>query len=115
VDSACEPPDQDQLARRADDLIHRAELARTDGWDEYRHLWSHGEVVGAALLLDDDAELQRSGETKLSAMERWAFDLWGMTGGQADTNAGLSRTRAWFESVHAGTDRPLTHQPPATR
>jgi hypothetical protein len=110
-----EPPSQDQLAQHADDLIYRANLVLKYGWDEYRHLWSGGEVLGAALVLHDDAQLQRSGETTLSAMERWAFDLWGITGAQADTNAGLPRTRAWFESVRAGIDRPLTHQPPAAR
>ncbi len=80
--SLFEPPDQDQLARHADDLIHRANLVRRHGWDEYRHLWSCGEVLGTALVLGDDAELQRCGETTISALERWAFDLWGITGGQ---------------------------------
>lgn len=99
--SIFEPPDQTQLARHADDLICRAALVRTDGWDQYRHLWSCGEVIGTALVLGDDAELQRSGETRISALERWAFDLWGITDGQADTDAGLSRTRAWFDSIRA--------------
>lgn len=113
--SIFEAPDQDQLKRHAADLIHRAELVRNHGWDEYRHLWSRGEVIGAALVLDDDAELQRCGETTISAMDRWAFDLWGITGGQADTDAGLPRTRAWFASVWAGMDALSTHQPPAGR
>ncbi len=72
-----ESPDKDQLARYADNLMHRANLVRTDGWDQYRHVWSCGEVIGTALILDDDAELQRCGETTISALERWAFDLWG--------------------------------------
>jgi hypothetical protein len=97
--SIFEPPDKDQLARYANDLIHRANLVRKDGWDQYRHVWSRGEVIGTALILGDDAELQRCGETTISALERWAFDLWGMTGGQADTNAGLPRTLAWFDSI----------------
>jgi hypothetical protein len=101
-----EPPDENKLARHADDLVHRAQLVRRDGWDQYRHLWSCGEVIGTALVLGDDAELQRCGETTNSALERWAFDLWGMTGGQADADAGLLRTRAWFESFLA--DFPLT-------
>lgn len=74
--SIFEPPDQARLARHADDLICRAALVRRDGWDQYRHLWSCGEVVGAALVLSDDAELLRCGETTISALERWAFDLW---------------------------------------
>lgn len=110
-----EPPDQDQLARHADDLIHRAQLVDTDGWDEYRHLWSRGEVIGTALVLGDSAELQRCGETTLSALERWAFDLWGIIGGEADTDTGVPRTRAWFDSVRAGIDVPPTHLRPATR
>lgn len=94
-----EPPDKDQLAGHADDLIHRANLVRRDGWDQYRHVWSCGEVIGTALVLGDDAELQRCGETTMSVLERWAFDLWGITGGQADVDAGLPRTRAWFDSL----------------
>jgi hypothetical protein len=96
-----EPPDQDQLARHAKDLIHRANLVRKDGWDQYRHVWSCGEVIGTALVLGEDTELQRCGETTISALERWAFDLWGITGGQSDVDAGLLRTRAWFDSIRA--------------
>ncbi len=99
--SICEPPDQDQIARHADDLIHRANLVRNHGWGEYRHRWSCGEVLGTALVLGDDAELQRCGETTISALERWAFDLWGITRGQSDVDAGLTRTRAWFDSIRA--------------
>lgn len=98
--SIFEPPDQHQLARRADDLIHRANLVDEHGWDEYRHLWSCGEVLGVALVLGDD-ELERCGETPISVMERWAFDLWGITGGQSDVDAGLTRTRSWFDSIRA--------------
>lgn len=108
-----EPPDKDKLARYADDLIHRANLVRRHGWDEYRHLWSCGEVIGTALVLGDDAELQRCGESTISALDRWAFDLWGITGGHADADAGLPRTRAWFDSVRA--DVSPTYPPPATR
>ena len=97
--SIFEPPDKDRLTRHADDLIHRANLVRRHGWDEYRHRWSCGEVLGTALVLDDDAEFQRCGETTTSALARWAFDLWGVTGGQADTDSGWPRTRAWFNSI----------------
>lgn len=94
-----EPPDRAQLARHAEDLIHRANLVRTGGWDQYRHVWSCGEVIGTALVLGDGHELERHGETTISALKRWAFELWGITGGQADTDAGLQRTRAWFGSI----------------
>jgi hypothetical protein len=95
------PPDENKLARRADDLVHRAHLVRRAGWGQYRRLWSCGEVIGTALVLGDDTELQRCGQTRHSALLRWAFDLWGMTGGQADAEAGLLRTRAWFDSIRA--------------
>ncbi|MET4429070.1 hypothetical protein [Mycolicibacterium sp. 624] len=104
--SIFEPPDQGQVTRHVEDLIHRANLVRRGGWHQYRHVWSCGEVIGTALVLDDDAELQRCGETTISALERWAFDLWGITDGQADTDAGLPRTRAWFGSLPA--DIPST-------
>lgn len=102
MSSIFDPPDQDQRARHAYDLMQRANLVRRDGWDEYRHVWSCGEVIGTALILgDDDAELQLCGETRISALERWAFDLWGLTAGQSDVDAGLQRTRAWFDSIRA--------------
>lgn len=110
-----EPPNQDQLARHVDDLIHRANLVLRHGWDEYRHLWSCGEVLGTSLVLGDDAELHRHGETTVSALDRWAFDLWGIAGGQADTDAGLPRTRGWFDGIRTGMDIPPTSQRPATR
>lgn len=99
--SIFDPPDKDQLARRADDLIRRCRLVRRHGWSDYRHRWSCGEVLGAALVLGDDAELQRRGETTISALERWAFDLWGLTGGQSDVETGFRRTRACFDSIRA--------------
>ena len=110
-----EPPSRDQLAQHADDLMYRAKLVRRYGWDEYRYLWSCGEVLGTALVLGDDAVLHRCGETMISALDRWAFDLWGITGGQADSDNGLARTRAWFDSIRAGMDIPATHLRPAAR
>ncbi len=101
MSSIFDPPDPDQVTRHADDLIQRANLVRRDGWDQYRHLWSRGEVIGTALVLHDDAELLRCGETAVSALERWAFDLWGITGGQSDVDSGLLRTRTWFDSIRA--------------
>jgi len=101
MSSVFEPPDPAQLTRHADGLIRRATLVRRDGWGQYRHLWSCGEVIGTALVLSDDAELQLCGETTVSALERWAFNLWGITGGQSDVDSGLLRTRAWFDSIRA--------------
>ena len=83
-----EPPDQDQLARRADDLRHRAALVRRYGWDQYRSRWSTGEVLGVAL---------------------WAFTLWGIAGGEDDVAAGLPATLAWFDALR---DQATGPQPP---
>lgn len=72
---------------------------RVRGWESYRRLWSTGEVIGVALLLADDGELTALGESGHSALERWAFDLWGLDRGQADVDNGFSATRRWFEGL----------------
>ena len=92
------PTDEDR-ARRAADLLHRAGLARTYGWDEYRSVWSTGEVAGVAALLGRDDVLAGIGETVQSTWERWAFDLWGVDDGQADVAAGCPATRDWFAAT----------------
>jgi hypothetical protein len=46
------PTDADRDRRRAD-MIKRARLVRAHGWDDYRAVWSTGEVVGVAALLGD--------------------------------------------------------------
>lgn len=99
------PPDQDQLARRADDLRHRAALIRRYGWDQYRSRWSAGEVLGVALVLDDQAELWRRFATTESALATWAFTLWGIARGEGDVAAGLPATRAWFDALRAQATR----------
>ena len=101
-----EPPDQDQLARRAGDLQRRAALVRRYGWDQYRGRWSTGEVLGVALVLDDQAELRRRFATTESALATWAFTLWGIAGGEADTAAGLPATRAWFDGLRDQATAP---------
>lgn len=110
-----EPPSPEQLASRADDLIHRATLVRNDGWADYRQLWSYGEILGVALVLDDKQELDQCGESVLSALERWAYDLWGITEGQADADLGSLRTRAWFDCLRSELGTLFSHQPPTTR
>lgn len=55
-----------------------------------------GEVVGVAALLNDVDTLSAMDETLHSAWSRWAFDLWGMTDGQADVDNGCRETRRWF-------------------
>ncbi|MEB3062494.1 hypothetical protein [[Mycobacterium] zoologicum] len=100
-----EPPDRERLARRADDLRQRAALVRRCGWDQYRHRWSSGEVLGVALVLDDQAELHGRGETTDSALSTWAFTLWGIVCGESDTAAGLPFTRAWFDAIRCQATR----------
>jgi hypothetical protein len=55
------PPDVDRDRRRAD-LINRARLVRAHGWDDYRVVWSSGEVVGVAALLGDHDILEELDE-----------------------------------------------------
>lgn len=87
--------DGDRARLRAELLAPAAEV-RANGWESYRGIWSIGEVVGVAVVLADHAELAALGETEQSALERWAFDLWGLDGGQADVDAGCEETREWF-------------------
>lgn len=89
------PTDEDRVQLRAD-LLSRARQVRTSGWEPYRGIWSSGEVVGVAALLGEHNELAALGETVQSALERWAFDLLGLDGGQADVDNGCEGTRGWF-------------------
>lgn len=90
------PTDEDRAQLR-DDLLARAAQVRANGWESYRGIWSTGEVVGVAVVLADHAELAALGETEQSALERWAFDLFGLTRGQADVVNACEHTRQWFE------------------
>lgn len=92
------PTDGDRTRLRAE-LLARAAQVRANGWESYRGIWSTGEVVGVAVVLADDAELAALGETEQSALERWAFDLWGLQRGPADVANGCRRTREWFQDV----------------
>lgn len=92
------PTDKDRARLRAG-LLARAAQVRAKGWESYRGLWSAGEVIGVATLLGEHGELTALGETLQSAWERWAFDLWGLDGGQADVENGCEATRQWFLDV----------------
>ncbi len=72
------------------------------GWAPYRAVWSTGEVIGVAALIADHGELTAIGESLQSAWERWAFDLWGLNGGQVDVDNGCERTREWFLDAARG-------------
>ena len=84
------------LQYRRDDLVARCRAVRADGWDNYRYVWSTGEVVAVAYLLDSGDVLTEMSEDENTVLRRWAHDLWGIRGGEADETAGLTRTRKWF-------------------
>lgn len=92
------PTDEDRAQLRAN-LVTRAAEVRENGWDSYRGIRSTGEVVGVAVVLADHAELAALGETEQSALERWAFDLWGLQRGPADVANGCQGTREWFQNT----------------
>ncbi len=50
---------EDLLEHRRDDLVARSRAVRADGWDNYRYVWSTGEVVAVAYLLDSRDVLRR--------------------------------------------------------
>lgn len=102
------PTDADRVRLRAE-LLTRAALVRTNGWEPYRKVWSTGELIGVAVLLESDAELAALGETVRSAWSRWAFHLWGFDGGQADVENGREATRQWFldAATELGTDSEM--------
>lgn len=90
------PPTAEERDHRRADLLHRAALVQADGWDDYRATWSTGEVVAVAALLGAHDELTALDETLQTAWERWAFDLWGLAGGQSDVDDDCRATRRWF-------------------
>lgn len=92
-------PTAAEVDRRASDLIDRAQLIQELGWDDYRHTWSSGEVSGTALVLGDLDVLADTHDTEESALQTWAANLWGVDGGQRDTDNGLPRTRDWFYAL----------------
>jgi hypothetical protein len=89
-------PTDAERERLHDDLLHRAELVRTRGWNDYRAVWSTGEVVGVAALPGANDILGELDETLQSVWARWAFDLSGLTDGQANVDDNYKQTRRWF-------------------
>lgn len=107
-------PTDDDRARLRADLLARAGQVRATGWEPYHGLWSTGEVIGVALLLGDHAELAALGETVQSALERWAFDLWGLDGGQADVDDGCEETRecgSWMRHTSSAARKRCANDP----
>lgn len=101
---AMRPSDAENTARRAD-LVGRARAVRAHGWDDYQYVWSSGEVAGVAYLLDDQDILRDADETADTVLNRYACELFGITGGHADIAAGHPDTRAWFD--HARQEAEL--------
>ena len=89
------PPDVDR-DRCCADLINRARLVRAHGWDDYRAVWSSGEVVGVTVLLGDHDILEEFDESLQTVWARWVFDLWGLGDGQADVDDNGRQSRRWF-------------------
>ena len=56
-----EKPAETDRDRRRTDLVARAGLVRAHGWEDYRAVWSTGEVVAVAALLGDHAVLDELG------------------------------------------------------
>ena len=109
IDSFWHGPGDAGRYRRADEIVHRAVLVRRDGWDEYRYTWSAGEVAAVAYVLQSFPLLAEIGETSESVVSRWAFDLYGMTGGEEERTAGFPMTRAFFAAI---VDRLEMDEPP---
>ncbi|MFC9965203.1 hypothetical protein ACFVH4_13270 [Nocardia ignorata] len=47
-------------------------------------MWSTGETVGVALLLEDDAVLDEMGDSRRDVLSRYAYDLFGRRAGDAE-------------------------------
>ncbi|GGK69229.1 hypothetical protein [Nocardia camponoti] len=96
------PPSEEKRDQKRRDLLARARTIKSKGWDDYQYVWSTGETVGVALLLNDDAVLAEMGETQRDVLSRWAYDLFGQKDGSADEAADFARTADWFANARAG-------------
>lgn len=97
-------PDDAGRAQIRKDLVRRARTVRRHGWDDYQYVWSSGEVAGVAYLLQDDAFMGEISETDETVLSRYAYDLFGLRGGNQERSAGWTETRAWFETARAELD-----------
>ncbi|GAB2657878.1 hypothetical protein [Nocardia goodfellowii] len=105
------PSDADRTALR-DTLVERAVAVRQHGWDDYREVWTPGEMAGVAYLLQDSALLEELDEHEGSVLTRFAGALYGFAGARKEIESGLVETQAWFAAARAelatrssGTDR----------
>lgn len=97
-------PSDAERQHRANDLIGRARLVRAHGWDAYRYTWSTGEVAGVAMILDDNAILHDVAEDESAALSTWSANLWGIAGGEADSENGYERTRCWLSELRVALE-----------
>ncbi|GAC62396.1 MULTISPECIES: hypothetical protein [Gordonia] len=89
------------LVELREDLIARCHLVRERGWGSFIAAWSTGYVVVVAYLLRDTHVMDDLGEDAESVCARWAFDLFGFVGGEADRPNGWGRTAAWLAETQA--------------
>ncbi|MEV6071937.1 winged helix-turn-helix domain-containing protein [Nocardia sp. NPDC052001] len=90
--------ERDDLRRR---LVARAWKVREEGWEAYQLVWSAGEVAGIALILEDRPILAAAGESESTVLRRYAYDLFGVHGGQREEADGFPETYEWFEHARA--------------
>ncbi|GAB2451808.1 hypothetical protein [Nocardia tengchongensis] len=98
-------PSPDERDARREDLLRRARLVRESGFDDYRLIWSSGEVAQVAYLLRDHDELTSMGETTATVLGTLAADLFGYRDGRAEIEAGHPETLRWLEELHRELDR----------
>lgn len=98
-----EPSDADRVALRTA-LVERALAVKEHGWDDYRTVWSLGEVADVAYLLNDTELLEELDEHEGSVLTRYAGNLYGFNGARKDIAAGLVDTQAWFAAARAELD-----------
>ncbi|WP_327139255.1 hypothetical protein [Nocardia sp. NBC_01327] len=104
---ARQPSDADRAALQTT-LIERAVAVKQHGWDDYRDVWSAGEVAGVAYLLGDVALLEELEEHEGSVLTRFAGDLYGFQGARKEIASGLTGTQAWFADARKKLDRATT-------
>ncbi|MBC7301050.1 MAG: hypothetical protein H5T78_08850 [Nocardia sp.] len=101
IEEMYNPPSEEKRNRRRRDLLARARTIQCDGWDDYQYVWSTGETVGVALVLNDDTVLSEMGESRRDVLSRYAYDLFGVKGGKADEAEDFARTQVWFADARA--------------
>jgi hypothetical protein len=105
IDSYLSGPDEAKRDQIRHDLISRARTIQRYGWADYRYVWPSGYVAGVAYLLQDDAVMREMGETEATVLSRYAYDLYGIRGGDRERAAEWADTHAWFDTARAELHR----------